>query len=311
VNFILHIGISKTGTTSLQSWLGTARPHLRTQGVHYLRSVGRENHTTLPRLCFSSIPPHDEYFKKRGLTTQNRIQRHLQSARLRLLQELEELPGGIHTIVSSSEHLYSRLNTIGDIQNCRNLLSPFCSRFRIVVYLRNQADFIESLYTTYLLKTSGSSTLHQFAEEYRTKQSGLLDYAARLRNWEDVFGRDNMLVRIYSKNDLQGGNTKTDFISCCLPGIDGAFHPPAIYSNRSVHRTGQVILRSLNMHLAPGTFRGQRFRLHTRIKEIIAQMFTGPGLKLSQLERQTIAEHFAISNARVSRLYFPERRTLF
>jgi hypothetical protein len=46
-DLILHIGTSKTGSTSIQRVLSTQRPALEAQGVFYPKSPGNERHEFL------------------------------------------------------------------------------------------------------------------------------------------------------------------------------------------------------------------------------------------------------------------------
>ena len=65
------------------------------------------------------------------------------------------------------------------------------SRVKIICYLRRQDDLKQSIYN--------QSVKVGFSEEVIAHDKYPLDYYSLLEKWSAAFGRDNVIVRVYSK----------------------------------------------------------------------------------------------------------------
>jgi len=188
MKYILHIGRSKTGTSSLQRFLHTNRDVLARCGVYYPKS-GLRNiaHHEIARYFVSKI---------RSVCSQNEL-----SQMQKTLRELsEEILNKDRTILLSSEAF----------QNCEPelLLEVFePENTKIIVYLREQVDYFISSYQQRVHARNEYVSLKEGVRRY------IVDYESFLKKWEKVFGRKNIEVRVYDRCRLFRGDIIHDFMN--------------------------------------------------------------------------------------------------
>src|SRR5256885_16234541 len=119
MKIILHIGIEKTGTSSIRQFFRQNREALRRHSVLYSEVAGAENHMAL-----AAAAQHDQ--KRDDLRTLYQIGTPQQVHEFRrnfaedLAQEAEQ--SGCSTMVLSGEHCSSRLTTAGEVGVLAKLL---------------------------------------------------------------------------------------------------------------------------------------------------------------------------------------------
>lgn len=77
------------------------------------------------------------------------------------------------------------------IQALRQAIGQF--DVKVVIMLRRQDLFLESLYSEQIMARDYTDDIEQFAEE----RAWMLDYDARLGEWASVFGQENIDVRVF------------------------------------------------------------------------------------------------------------------
>ena len=142
---ILHIGTFKTGSTSIQAFLGDNAALLARQGVYFPHSPGRPNHHGLAVYALSGRMTTG-LIRYLELEDADRRETSRTEVAAALNAELSELPIVISTVIFSSEHLCG-LQTVEEIERLRQLLAPHFSEIGILVYLRRQDQRIISDYT--------------------------------------------------------------------------------------------------------------------------------------------------------------------
>jgi len=273
--------------------------------------MGLRNHAAFPRLCYSQIRAADPYFNQRGLTTARAVRDHVASLLSDLDKELSTLPPGIHTVLSSSEVFYFRLNRARAVANLRTIARSRFNDIRIAVYLREQSDLIESLYTTHLLLTTSSQSLWSFARRLCAPRNRFLDYGHRLKLWADTFGTGNMTVRLFDRREMEKGNVVEDFAKQHLAGVGHQLPDTNLRVNRSVSRSGQRMLRLINHHVATRHRLGPGAHYFREAKTIIARLCRGRGERLSPSRKKSVHLRFAAGNEVFRTMFFPERKTAF
>jgi hypothetical protein len=210
MKLILHIGLPKTGTTSLQSVLAASRSKLRSQGLLYpdFGVDGLENHHLLLRpICEDSSLEDgvwDARLKGQYLEVEA-IKRHLHA---------EATSAKAHTIVLSSEiftggHAFfeQRIGRLDLAQYAQQLFSAF-EQIEIVVCLRNQVEWLESCYIEAI--KGGHSAFSGSIEEYilYRGRDEYLDFNKLLAPWVACFGADS--IRYLSYDFLRAENRVVD-----------------------------------------------------------------------------------------------------
>ncbi|MFT4768118.1 MAG: hypothetical protein ACI8RN_001251 [Glaciecola sp.] len=207
---LLHIGRHKTGTTSIQSFLQQNRADLLARYCYFIPQSGRikDGHAALAH----PLQPRNADARK-DIEDPRLIQTFVE-----LKEEL--VPQNLNsTVVISSE----------GFQNCKpGLVREAFSDYdvRVVVYLRNQLDYLASSYAQRVQATSYTGTLQDFYDDVYLKGS---NYARFLQGWNDEFPNE-FLVRRYSSHDIVN-----DFLEHALKLPGGALTVSAGRRNPSLN----------------------------------------------------------------------------
>jgi len=303
---ILHIGTGKTGTTSIQRALGQNRETLRDKGFAYPESPGHVSHTKLAvflQECAGAGPGRMQL--RAGPTSL--FMKSLQ-------EEIGALPATVHTVIFSSEHLFSRAMEPGVLPQLRAMLATMFDRFRIVVYLRRQDELAISRLSTRL--KAGRAPTAVFPTGERTRSG--YDYAAGLGPWVEAFGQEAITARIFARSEMAGGDVVRDFLDVCgLPEL-----PPApVEANTSLLPHAQEFLRLINLPAEPDSDTTEttstarkpprNWRPPSYFRSFLTTQFGGRGALPSRAEAMAFFASFAESNERVRTTFFPQRNRLF
>lgn len=238
---LLHIGLEKTGSTSIQFALARSRERLAAAGRLYPRSAGRFSHVKL--YCYASQGPLDEIKGQLGL----RGPEELAAFRAGLERELAEeaARSGAGELLLSNEHCSSRLLQAEELARLKALLDGLGDETRVLVYLRPQWDLLASHYSTYV-KTGGTRPLEFPGEK---ALAGQYDFRAVIERWQAVFGAEAVTVRRYAAEGAAGGDTLDDFAA--VAGLEGLLERS---EKRNVALSAQAVafLRRFN-HAVPRT----------------------------------------------------------
>src|SRR5437762_728805 len=191
----LHIGTEKTGTTSIQNFLSKNRSRLKKQGIIYPRSPGNQNHTELTVYALGDERQSGGIRRRSGVSKSEQVP----GFRDRLQSELDSELQNSHasTIVFSNEHLSSRLASEVEIGRVRDLCERYAAQTKVIVYLRNQVDFVVSSFGT----TVKSGSTRKFPFPLNRRRIRTMDYMTLLEPWRKTFGRENMIVRRFESSD--------------------------------------------------------------------------------------------------------------
>jgi len=204
---ILHIGIEKTGTTSLQEFFYLNKALLSQNGYHYLESPGLKNHRKLPALFYEDNLV-DNFRKSNKLVDSEQFTKWKTSFKEELVSEIKGVGENIHTIIISSEHFQSRLATPKSIRNLSIFLRQYFNQIDIYVYLRRQDRLATSLYSTAL---KSGKVNHVIFPKVNPK-SHYFNYNVLLKKWIKHFKREEIHCRIYEKNKLKQNDIVCDFL---------------------------------------------------------------------------------------------------
>jgi len=232
-NLILHIGSGKTGTTALQSFLKINNGLLHNHGFHYMVSPqwGDNSHHLLgfalwgkEHLGLPNIPNIDisDLFQK-------------------METEINQLDEKITSVVISSELLFEIANT-EKINPLIEFINKNFATTNIVAYLRRQDEHIQSLYQHWIKtghKQFRDKTITQFINNFQGD-----NYFEKLTAWANHFGKENISVRLYEKQQLKNSDLFADFMSLLnIQDISSFTKPPKDNLNLSINPEATEILR--------------------------------------------------------------------
>lgn len=181
----IHIGTPKTGTTALQNFLCRNRETLLSQGFLYPLS-GRRIHP---------ISGHYSHHNLAWALSQAKAYNPEFGNWEDLLKEIKSAP--LENIVISSEQ-FCKLN-FNHISLIKKHLSEY--ETKIIIYLRRQDEFLKSYYFEEIKRGCYWDSFNKYIET----KSELLDYYNLIESWQKVFGKNNIDVRIYEKQQLKYG----------------------------------------------------------------------------------------------------------
>jgi hypothetical protein len=231
MRLILHLGMSKTGTSALQHALHTAAADPATWPISYPTwPEGADAHHRLvsafatarfaPRLLNDGGRKSEEDLRSDGISAWATIKLSAPDA---------------DTMVISSEYLLSV--PADGVHELAKLLHELTDDIEVVCYVRPPADhYVASL----------GQRLRASREAIRPCDHRL-DLRRRLTRYADAFG-DRLTVRPYQRDLLIGGDVVEDFRATFLPEIPPLPRPAAKSQNSSLTAEGICAVHELRRH---------------------------------------------------------------
>ncbi|HGG0145753.1 TPA: hypothetical protein ACJE62_001947, partial [Campylobacter coli] len=153
---------------------------------------------------------------------------------------------------------------------------------------------------------------YHFLYPYQNKKSKILsDYKQTLQWWGEIFGKENLIVRLFNKNEFYRGDLLKDFIYSVDLKWDEKFQIP-IKENETLDLIGFELLSRVN-RLKPFMFKSRYFdiveyfdRNCTNVKQYSHLKFQPPKEIM-----QSYINYFEESNEWVRQEFFPHKERLF
>lgn len=297
---VIHIGTEKTGTTAIQSFLGSERKSLRSQGVLYPKDMPKSTASQWEFVAaVQSEPWRQDVGRAFGIKTESDQTRFRERLRSRLNDELGK-SRKIHTLLISSEHFHSRLNSIAQIHELKSFLEHWADEFEVIVYFRRQDEVAVSFQSTRLKSSVQLTDLSLFGDGRGPLK--YYDYYDLFQRWAEVFGSDAMKPRIYDPNLWANGSLVQDFAETAgltLKGSDQSIVNP------SLSREGFHFLRAVN-RLYPTIPGDSSDNARTQLVKVLSESYIGKFQPISRAEAERFLDQFAESNEALRRSAFPE-----
>lgn len=225
----IHIGMAKSGTTSIQHAMATNRDHLLEQGFLFPAAGAPNDKSGHHCLAWR-------------LRDSPKLQLHCSGFRLRSLRDEVAGSPDLHVVVSSEE-----LSGISyNYSMMKSLFALFPDReIYVVAYVREQAEFFNAFWVELAsdlnCKLSLSDFVHKCLGESR------YDYNDWFGTWKRLVG-SRLIVRPFDPAFLVNGNVVDDF--CTVVGIDDL---PSVsgaeWKNRSMNARQIAATIGLSRHL--------------------------------------------------------------
>lgn len=193
----LHIGTTKTGTTSCQRWFAGNREALAEQGVIYPASLGDVNHRKLMVYGRDSDKP-DEAFRRNGIKTKDDHAAFRKTLETEFTAEVAAHPNA-RTWVISNEHLHSKITTLRMIRRVRDFLAPHFDQITVYLHLRPQVDLLVSG-ASQRARLGKSVTPAALTRKSVSENSAYFNYNQIVTRWEEVFGADHLRVVPFTRH---------------------------------------------------------------------------------------------------------------
>jgi hypothetical protein len=302
---ILHIGAEKTGSTTIQEFLWLNRELLKSHGVYFPGSERLRNHSYLAvnaleeansnkwRRNFANLVNDDAKISNTVKPVLNRQDQIILDAPL----------NSIRTVIYSSEHLHSQLQSQEDVNALMRVL-PSCASYKIILYIRRQDLTALSLYSTFL--KGGGVGEFRFPSPANRSMPYRYNYLQGVELWSSVFGRAALTVRLFDSKEWLNSDLVRDFCDCADIPWDSKYTKPE-HRNQSVDLNGFYVLNCLNKVICnePNLLTSAQV---IKLRRMISSIFiSGPRYKPSRESALLFYNYFKADNEKLKKMIFPDR----
>jgi hypothetical protein len=311
---VLHIGTEKTGTTSLQRFLGLNRERLMAAGFFVPMSLAPEaaagvlNHSDLAAMAMADWRGEDDLRRQRAATGASGLARLRAVSAAALAAEIATVPAACTTLLLSSEHCHSRLQFRHEIAALRGFLAPWARRFEVLVYLRPQHELALSQYAMHLLAGAPPASMLPADGADWPAGPAYFDHARLLARWSAAFGREAMRVGRFVPDGIAGGDVIEDV--CGRLGIEAGSWPRPERMAGNVSARAHRFLAAFGARMA-GLDRREAGWLSDFVTANLRLSEPGGGIAPPRRQAEAFAARFEAGNERVRAEWFPERERLF
>ena len=218
MKIIIHIGWHKTGTTSIQVFLKS----------NYQKLIN-ENKIYYPTESLVGCAHHNIAWAIKGIEQSPWGKLNITDETVVVRQAIETAKKlGCQNVIFSSEAFCKFSEK--DIVKLNDILNYKHDEINIVAYIRRQDLLIESSYNMEV-KWWGSRLTEGF-QQYVKKNTPFVKYDLILDSWANVFGLENIKVRVYDTDHMPKNDIRLDF--CFLTGIEPS---NLIFDNKRSNRS--------------------------------------------------------------------------
>jgi len=252
---ILHIGLHKTGSSSIQASLQGYN-----DGGCFYAELGWANHSIPLYTAFSQNANPYHIWAKQGVNTEQ-IHQIKEDIQRQLEQQLSS--PNHHTIIVSGEHL-SQFSQ-GETDAFVAFLRERCQRIIAVAYVRDPLDYAASAFQQ-LVKGGSKQIPSSIGQQIQ----------AKIGIWQKALGAENVQIRPFDRDTMRNGCVVQDF--CQLAGLDAA-KIAVKRRNESLSGAAIKILFHLN-HTSPLQYGDAMLaRTRQRLIKLLADSFADlPGI---------------------------------
>lgn len=204
-SLFIHVGSHKTGSTSLQHFLYDKQNYLNKNDFEYFskNAIGLDEKFK----CSNSWIK----INKKNLLNENGVE----IKRMKLLCK-RLFSSKYQNVILSSEN-FSWIFNKKPLRSFSIELKKYFYEIKIIIYLRRQDEMAVSFLQECSKKPNlPESRIFDFTlraiPKINPSQYFYLNYFERLSLWENIFGKENLIVRCYDKEILNGGDVVTDFL---------------------------------------------------------------------------------------------------
>ena len=204
----LHIGTPKTGSTSIQNFLYDNRDLLVEKGVFY-PDMGFDYRNIVHSVnghFLMNLHPNNKKCEKGYTKTYDEG-----------FEKLYQMGEEHDKILLSEEKLWYWYRSDGPFEGfwreLKENLSSHDMDCRIIVYLRRQDSFMQSLWSQRIKAGIRKDSFEEFLKEPYPN-----DYYAYLSMLADIFGKDHIIARSFERSRFKNGDLLEDFLD--IFGLD-------------------------------------------------------------------------------------------
>ncbi len=286
----LHMGMPKTGTTALQRFFLDNKEVLEKHGIGYPIMPFKFDHVPLARnghfMSYSKEKDASPEWKE-GFSV------------------IKETAQKFDRILMTDERLWSAQRKKGFWKAIKTDFGALGIDIKVILYLRRQDEQVESHWNQ-KVKESNTRLQESFSEYIGNNMHYYmpLHYNESLDRVAARIGKENIILRVYEKQQLEGGSIFSDFLHIFGIGLDEDFKMPEYTANVRLPNNAVEIKRIANAMYPSG--------MPDFYFDVIAEAFgmkrmkNVPTKKMSHFspeERKEFMKQYDEGNAYVAREY--------
>ncbi|MCY4335109.1 MAG: hypothetical protein OXC60_10600 [Litoreibacter sp.] len=274
----LHIGSPKTGTTSLQGFLGENHQQLRDEaGINFMQT-GR-SHIAHNQIATAARMGELSLFDQ-------------------IAAEADESPEENHVL--SSELLFNPHVAYKVTQAVPDSWKG--GRTKVICYIRRHDAYLEALYKQYLK----NNRIPPDRQAFLADAPRLLRYFDVINAYGRAFGRENIILRPFSPDHLKGRDVILDFAALVGFEVVEGMSLTKAFANKSFSAAMSETLSMMTKHT--------EFNTREVIRELMAVDHPGTVRSrdvFTKAERKALMERMAPDTQKLIKRYMPDHAAFF
>lgn len=231
----LCIGTMKTGTSAIQAFMRNNKKALAEQGYCYPKIKKWGRNTVNRNAYFLVYEPLSEQDPS------------VQSVWEEGMQEIEKLSKEYENIVLSDEIIWHHSGKKEHFwERVRDAFEQIGCEVKIVVYLRRQDELVQSLWNQNVKSERRWNIKFDDFIEKRKYRYFPLNYYKRLNEIAKVMGKENIIVRVYEKQQYEGGSLISDYATTLGIQLNEQFRMMHVVNNLSLKGNFVELRRMIN-----------------------------------------------------------------
>lgn len=284
----IHIGMMKTGTTSVQYFFDVNRSAFREQGFYYSKVAGDRSHTGLVCYALSNDKINDVRIRN-GISCEKDVRPWKEMFKGSLLEEFGA--ACYDGALFSCENLASLLVTESEVLSLKQLIGEMFDDVKIVMYVRRQDKAIQSFYSTELK----NGHFHTLGRKEIKSYLNRFDYFSIYSRWSKVFGSNNVILRVFDERNLVKSDIIDD-LEYLIESIDSSGLKRPSRENESLGWVGAEILKSLNPIVGMPTENGKINPSRGKLGDLISKFDDSIKMTVGCMNSNDIYSMFYQSN---------------
>ena len=233
-SLILHIGMFKTGTSSIQETLYNSHEILREKNVYYSSELHPHNLTFFPIFYEEPelLPDWQKVYSKE--------QARKKQIELKKQWVREIVNNSYNTFIISSENvsLWDEVT----IKKAFNFIKIYFDEIKIIIYLREHSSYFSSAIQQIVKNGFINKDIHQILKE----EIMFLNYKELIKKWVKVFGSKNIIVRKFDATGFKNNDLIDDFFDSIGLGDISSKQLNTVKANESIGKNSIIFLSELN-----------------------------------------------------------------
>lgn len=231
----LHIGLHKTGTSSIQTTLFNNRKKLLAHDINYAPLGDDPNHSVILLPLFRQAPHRYRANRLAGIDTREKAAKKNVASLAALRRALEANRSA--SIVFSGEGIAGI--PAKRLQGLRAELEPFATHFRVIAYVRDPYSAANSMIQQRVRR--GQTYREIVAAPPYLRYSRI---AASIK----VFGRENVDIRMFDPAHFVHGDLIADFLAAIGAAPELAKQLKVARTNVALSHEAAYLLHEINKH---------------------------------------------------------------